>query len=97
MPYAKHVTIGALGSGDTVKTITMKDLIPRVMAYTDAPQPLQYKLDLATPTNSNPDNVLAWVVCVNAADGSTSNYSVAITFEVTYWADMTVPKAKYAS
>lgn len=63
----------------------------------DSPYPLQYMLDLKTAYNVNPDNVCSFVIGCNAADGSTVNSTVAITFEVIYWADMMVPKAKYAS
>ncbi len=97
LPGAKHVVIGAVGSGDSTKSITMKgDLAQTLSRYTTG-QPMQYVFDTRTLYNANPDATVSYVMGANAADGSTNNNSVAITFEITYWADMSIPKSKYAS
>jgi hypothetical protein len=59
--------------------------------------PIDYVIYEKAAYNSNPSNPVTFIMTCNSADGSTNNFSVALRFVVTYWADMTVPKNIYVS
>jgi len=59
--------------------------------------PQDYLLYEKAATGGNAVNDVTFIMAVNSADGNTSNTSVAMKFEVLYYADMATPKLIYTS
>ena len=68
-----------------------------MMSTVDSLDPQEYLLYQKSATSDNPVNDLTFIMAVNSADGNTSNTSVAMKFEVLYYADLTTPKTIYTS
>jgi hypothetical protein len=63
----------------------------------ESSDPMNYIVNEKAAYNSNPTNPVTFIFGCNSADGNTNNFSIAAKFEVTYWADMCVPKNIYVS
>lgn len=68
-----------------------------MMSTVSSLDPQEYLLYQKSATSGNPVNDLTFIMAVNSADGNTSNNSVAMKFEVLYYADLTTPKTIYTS
>lgn len=68
-----------------------------MMATVNALDPQDYLLYQKSATSGNAVNDVTFVMAVNSADGNTSNTSIAMKFEILYFADMTTPKTIYTS
>ena len=68
-----------------------------MLATTNALDPQEYLLYEKSSTSGNPVNDVTFIMAVNSADGNASNTSIAMKFEVLYYADMTTPKTIYTS
>ncbi len=75
----------------------MSGTIAHMLATTLAIDSQHYLLYEKTSYNGNAVNDVTYVMAVNSADGNTSNTSIAMKFEVLYYADMTSPKMVYTS
>ncbi len=68
-----------------------------MLSTVGALDPQDYLLYEKASTSGNAVNDVTFVMAVNSADGNTSNTSIAMKFEVLYFADMTTPKTIYTS
>jgi len=75
----------------------MNGCIAQMLATVPALDPQEYLLYEKSLVTANAINDVTFVIAVNSADGNISNTSIAMKFEIMYYADMTTPKAIYTS